>query len=509
MNLLANLRRVAAGVLSLVQFFFVLFTGASATGSGEFAKGWSNDNNGYPNSGPEVERLTNIVPSARQLAYAELEYYTFIHYGMNTFTNSEWGTGKETPGQFNPKTIDTDQWAEAVKASGSKGIIFTAKHHDGFCLFPSDYTEHDVASSPYQGGKGDVVRALAESCRKYGLKFGVYLSPWDMHEPTYGSDAYNDYFVHQLTELCTRYGDLFAIWLDGAKGENAPDFTYDFDRYYEVIRRYQPNAVIAVSGPDVRWIGNEAGNARVSEWSVVTANDEALDPALGSLPHISYDAPDMGSRDIVSQYKNLKWYPAEADVPIRPGWFWHAGENLKVKTAGTLMDLYYKTVGGNASLLLNVSPNKNGVIPKLDTLTLKAFGDRIRREFSDSIVQSLRVGNNAGMRQPDALNSLLTESTQSYAFGGDEYILDCQLDGERQLSSVVLREDLRMSERVEEFDVYVKTARGFVHAGEGTVIGNRRIVRLPLTLPKTDCVRIVIRQSRGNPVLRSVGVYAH
>ena len=509
MNILLSLRRLVAAILSLVQFFALLFSGAYAPGSGEFAKGWSNDNNGYPNSGPEVERLTEIVPSARQLAYAELEYYTFIHYGMNTFTNSEWGTGKESPSQFNPQKVDTDQWVQAVKASGSKGIIFTAKHHDGFCMFPSDYTTHDIASSPYQDGQGDIVQELAESCRTYEMQYGAYLAPWDMHEPTYGRDAYNDYFVSQLTELCTRYGELFAIWLDGAKGDDAPDFTYDFDRYYEVIRTYQPNAVIAVSGPDVRWIGNEAGNARVSEWSVVTANDEALDPALGTLPHISYDAPDMGGRDIVSQYKNLKWYPAEADVPIRPGWFWHSNENVKVKTVSTLMDIYYKTVGGNASLLLNVSPNQNGVIPLIDTLTLKAFGDRIRREFSNSAVQSFSVGSNEGMRSIEALNAMLAEDTASYSFGDDEYILDCKLDGMQQVSSVVLREDLRFSERVEDFDVYLRTAKGFVHAGEGTVIGNRKILRLPLTLPKTDCVRIVIRQSRGNPVLRSAEVFVH
>ena len=181
MNILLSLRRLVAAILSLVQFFALLFSGAYAPGSGEFAKGWSNDNNGYPNSGPEVERLTEIVPSARQLAYAELEYYTFIHYGMNTFTNSEWGTGKESPSQFNPQKVDTDQWVQAVKASGSKGIIFTAKHHDGFCLFPSDYTTHDIASSPYQDGQGDIVQELAESCRKYEMKSGVYLSPWDMH----------------------------------------------------------------------------------------------------------------------------------------------------------------------------------------------------------------------------------------------------------------------------------------------------------------------------------------
>lgn len=196
-------------------------------------------------------------------------------------------------------------------------------------------------------------------------------------------------------------------------------------------------------------------------------------------------------------------------MPIRPGWFWHSNENVKVKTVSTLMDIYYKTVGGNASLLLNVSPNQNGVIPLIDTLTLKAFGDRIRREFSNSAVQSFSVGSNEGMRSIEAFNAMLAEDTASYSFGDDEYILDCKLDGMQQVSSVVLREDLRFSERVEDFDVYLRTAKGFVHAGEGTVIGNRKILRLPLTLPKTDCVRIVIRQSRGNPVLRSAEVFVH
>ena len=231
----------------------------------------------------------------------------------------------------------------------------------------------------------------------------------------------------------------------------------------------------------------------MSEWSVIPADNEARDPSIGTLPGLSYDAPDKGSRDIIAPYKNLKWYPAEADVPIRPGWFWHSNENLKVKSVSTLMDIYYKTVGGNASLLLNVSPNQNGVIPLIDTLTLKAFGDRIQREFSSSAVQSFSIGNNEGMQATKALNAILTEDTASYSFGNEEYILDCQLEEAQQVSSVVLREDLRFSERVEDFDVYINTSKGFIHAGEGTVIGNRKIIRLSMALPKTDCVRIVHR----------------
>lgn len=246
----------------MCNFLPCCFPALYAPGSGEFAKGWSNDNNGYPNSGPEVERLTEIVPSARQLAYAELEYYTFIHYGMNTFTNSEWGTGKESPSQFNPQKVDTDQWVQAVKASGSKGIIFTAKHHDGFCLFPSDYTTHDIASSPYQDGQGEY---RARSCRKAAANMkwnSAFTSPPGI-------------CMSQPTEQT-----LIMIILSASSRSSAPATAsylpfgwmalrvmahlispMIFDRYYEVIRTYQPNAVIAVSGPDVRWIGNEAGNA--------------------------------------------------------------------------------------------------------------------------------------------------------------------------------------------------------------------------------------------------------
>ena len=229
---------------------------------------WCIKNNGKPVMDDEVKRYISVRPSERQLVWHTMKYYNFIHFGINTFTNREWGDGTEDEALFNPTELSTDQWCAVLKDSGSKGIIFTAKHHDGFCLFDSKYTDHSVIKSPY--GK-DIVKQLSESCKKYGLKLGIYLSPWDRHEKTYGTEEYNDFFVNQLTELCTNYGELFCFWFDGACGEgkNGRKQIYDWERYYAVIRKYQPDAIIANCGPDVRWIGNEGGRVRKAEWNII------------------------------------------------------------------------------------------------------------------------------------------------------------------------------------------------------------------------------------------------
>ncbi len=491
----------------------------------EFTKGWANDNNGYDKDGAEVERLISVTPSERQLDFMEFEYYNFIHFGMNTMTGSEWGSGDEDPSEFNPESLDTDQWCRILKASGSKGIIITAKHHDGFCLWPSAHTDHDIASSPYKDGKGDILKELSESCEDFGLQMGIYLSPWDMHEESYGTDAYNDFYVDQLTELLNGdygpdfdgdgRGEIFCVWMDGA-GEDVEGFEYDMDRWEETIHTLQPNCIAANMGSEVRWVGNEAGVSRESEWNVVsrgnTANPDwqTSEDQQEELTSVSAEASDLGSRELLEKYNDLVWYPAEVDVSIRKGWFWH--KNQDPKSLEHLLNIYYKAVGGNSSLLLNIPPNKDGLIDEKDEQRLREFGAAIAasQEFAMG-VESISVGNNNGVTELDAATTaaLLDESTyDGYMLGDDEYIIEIQLKREYQIGRIDLREDQRSSQRVEEFEVWVQDAAGkWILIGDSTIIGNRRILLFE-NAPVSDTVRISIKQSRSNPVLRSISLYA-
>ena len=293
-------------------------------------------------------RLIQIVPSERQLKLQQMEFYAFVHFTVNTFTDREWGDCR-----FNPARLDAQQWVEAIKAAGMKGLILTCKHHDGFCLWPSRYTGHTVAASPFRDGRGDVVGEVADACRKGGIAFGVYLSPWDRNQPLYGTGKpYDDYFIAQLTELLTQYGDVCSVWFDGACGEgpNGKKQHYDWERYYETIRTLQPGACIHICGPDVRWCGNEAGDTRPSEWSVVprraastektaSLSQQADDAAFRQRP-ISAGDHDLGSRALLADEPDLIWYPAEVDTSIRPGWFWHESENDQVRPLEQLIDIY-------------------------------------------------------------------------------------------------------------------------------------------------------------------------
>lgn len=482
-----------------------------------FASGYGTDNNGFAKDDAEVQRLVSVVPSAKQLDYMELEYYNFIHFGMNTATGVEWGTGAEDPALFNPEQLDTDQWCEVLKASGSKGIILTAKHHDGFCLWPSAQTDHTIQSSPYQDGNGDIVKELADSCKKYGLKLGIYISPWDMHEPTYGTSAYNDFFVSQLREVLDpeRYGEIFCVWFDGARGEDATydeDFEYDFERYYAAVKELQPNAVTAVMGEDVRWVGNEAGVARESEWSVISRGDAATqkfqqNAADGeTLKSVIYDAEDTGSRALLENYRDLKFMPAEVDVSIRDGWFFHGDQ--KPKTLQHLLKIYFKAVGGNSSLLLNIPPNADGLIDEKDVKRLKEFAAAVQKTTAKPIsVTSIAAGDARQTVPDEALTALLDENrSTSYELGPDDYIIDFAWEGKKKVGRIDLREDLRYSQRVELFEVWAKTDSGWKLLADATVIGNRKIIMLK-NAPATDCIRLVVKQSRANPHLRSVGIY--
>lgn len=464
---------------------------------------WDKSNRGAELEGELVSRLNSVRPTELQKRFADYEYYTFIHFGMNTCTGNEWGTGKERPEQFNVKSVDTDQWARVIKSTGSRGIIFTAKHHDGFCLFPSAYTEHSIKNSPYKNGKGDIVKELSESCKKHGLLFGIYLSPWDRHESTYGTKEYDDYFVNQLTELCTNYGEIFTFWFDGAKGKDAPDFTYDFERYYKVIRTLQPNAAICNCGPDVRWIGNEGGRVRKSEWSVIAKNAVSVEEVMkgsqqgadeaNSMQSFDRCEKDLGSRDALLNRKDLVWSQGEADVSIHKDWF-HS-PHPRPRTAKQLEKIFFRTVGGNALLLLNVPPSKNGIIEPEDVKLLERFKARIEKAFLNEL--SFSAATEKGR---------LSKEIQSYTLKNGDGALILSLQKKRRIRTLVVREDTSFGQRIEEFEVFFKSPLGFRKAFSGTTVGSKRIVRFPPCAP-TDEVRFVVTRSRSNPVIRDVRLY--
>ena len=441
-----------------------------------------------------------------------MEYYSFIHFGINTINNVEWGKGSENIAAFNPLKLDTDQWCKVLKETGSKGVIITAKHHDGFCLWATKETDHCVTNTPF---KKDIVKMLSESCRKYGLKFGIYLSPWDRHENTYGTDEYNDFYVRQLKELCLNYGEVFCFWFDGACGEgkNGKKQVYDWQRYYRTIRELQPEAVISVCGPDVRWIGNEAGKVRESEWSVipfdkekaeaVMENSQQTDDGGKEVAEVGERDADLGSRELLRNYKELVFKPAEADVSINLGWFWH--NNLyylfkKNRTAKDLADIYFKTVGGNATLLLNVPPNKDGLIDKREQKTLRKFTKLINEPFKSEI-QNV----NFSVINEKLEERLLDES--SCSFNDDEYILKASFKNEQTIAALVIREDLHFSQRIESFSIYAKIDGAYSEIGKGTVVGSKKILFLEKAV-KTKELLFAVTGTRENPVIRDIAFYS-
>lgn len=476
-------------------------------------EGWCISNNSQPIGTEETERYISVTPSPRQLEFMKLEYYNFIHFGVNTMNGREWGDGKEDISRFNPKKLDTDQWCRVLRDTGSKGIIITAKHHDGFCLFDTKYTDHNVMNTPF--GR-DIVKMLSESCKKYGLKLGIYLSPWDRHEETYGTEEYNDYFVNQLTELCLNYGDIFCFWFDGACGEgkNGKKQVYDWERYYSVIRKYHPDAVISICGPDVRWIGNEGGRVRKSEWSVIpdekdsneaVAENSQTDESQTKLmaEKLTDTSEDLGSRDVLKNYEKLIFKPAEADVSINLGWFWH--NNLyylfkKQRTAEDLAKIYFDSVGGNASMLLNVPPDKTGLINKREIKTLKKFTELISKPFEKEITAvSFSAYSPSGKGREVPCGDI--------TLGDGETGVRLSFKENKSIALISLREDLTYSQRIEEFRIYAKEPSGeYRSIYTGTVVGSRKIVRLEKPV-NTDEILIIVTQARANPVIKDIRVY--
>ncbi len=445
----------------------------------------------FPATATAAEKLdmaSRLVPTPQQLEWQQMELTAFLHFGVNTFTGREWGDGTEGPNIFNPTALDCEQWVRTLKDAGFKMALITAKHHDGFCLWPTKTTRHSVASSPWKDGKGDVVRELRDACKKYGIKFGVYLSPWDRNASCYGdSPAYNQFFIEQLTELLTNYGEVHEVWFDGANGEgpNGKKQIYDWDAILRTIRRLQPKAVTAIMGDDVRWVGNEKGIGRETEWSA-TALTPGIYPRSGEQNKalgIYGKAKDLGGRDIVARATELFWYPSEVDVSIRPGWFYHADQDNQVKSLSHLADIYFKSVGYNSVLLLNIPPDLRGRIHESDVQRLKEFSGYLKKTFARNYVlkgDEAWQGTSGTAREYDVQKGAL-------------------------VNAFMIQEDISKGQRIESFLVEAYKDGAWIHLSEGTTVGYKRLVRFSDTRPER--IRVTIRSARGIANVSAVGLF--
>lgn len=436
----------------------------------------------------KLDMASRLVPTPQQLEWQAMELTAFLHFGVNTFTGREWGDGTEDPNIFNPTALDCEQWVRTLKDAGFKMALITAKHHDGFCLWPTKTTRHSVASSPWKDGKGDVVRELRDACKKYGIKFGVYLSPWDRNASCYGdSPAYNQFFIEQLTELLTNYGEVHEVWFDGANGEgpNGKKQIYDWDAILRTIRRLQPKAVTAIMGDDVRWVGNEKGIGRETEWSA-TALTPGIYPRSGEQNKalgIYGKAKDLGGRDIVARATELFWYPSEVDVSIRPGWFYHADQDNQVKSLSHLADIYFKSVGYNSVLLLNIPPDLRGRIHESDVQRLKEFSGYLKKTFARNYVlkgDEAWQGTSGTAREYDVQKGAL-------------------------VNAFMIQEDISKGQRIESFLVEAYKDGAWIHLSEGTTVGYKRLVRFSDTRPER--IRVTIRSARGIANVSAVGLF--
>ncbi|MCH5324041.1 MAG: alpha-L-fucosidase [Eubacterium sp.] len=466
------------------------------------------------------ERLVQTIPDKRQVEFQQLEFYSFVHFTVNTFTDREWGDGTESPSIFDPAKLDPEQWVTAIKSAGMRGLILTCKHHDGFCLWPSKHTAHTVASSPYKSGKGDIVKETADACKKHGIKFGVYLSPWDRNCPLYGQGkAYDDYFVAQLTELLTEYGEVFSVWFDGACGEgpNGKKQYYDWERYYAVIRELQPNACISVCGPDVRWCGNEAGYTRAAEWSVVperardsekiAEKSQQSDDEEFRQRKVDARDSDLGSRTLLENEEKLIWYPAEVNTSIRPGWFWHESENDKVRPLDELINIYNNSVGGNATFLLNIPPTNEGVFHENDVKRLNEIGEYLSAAFRTNLTDTAILTADS-CDTAHTVDGVLSDDYGTYyraETGKNTTSITAVWDSPVNVGNIVIKENILCSQRVETFTVEARVDGEYKEIYKGTVIGYKRIV--PLTDINTDSIRINITDSRTEPTVAFLGIY--
>lgn len=457
------------------------------------------------------------LPSSRQLHWHRLETYSFLHFTVNTFTDREWGLGDENPDVFHPTGFDPDSIVETLKNSGMKAVILTCKHHDGFCLWPTKTTAHSVRSSSWRNGKGDVVKDISEAAQRHGLPFGVYLSPWDRNNATYGTPAYIPLYRRQLTELLSNYGPIFEVWFDGANGGSGyyggaretrtidKSTYYDWPNTWAIVRKLQPGAVIfSDAGPDIRWVGNEKGFAAPTCWETFTPRGEHGGPAVPG---------DVDTRQSVTgTVDGAKWMPPECDVSIRPGWFWHASENGKVRTPDNLMDLYFKSVGRGASLLLNVPPDRQGRIYEADGASLLEFGRRREAMFRSNLAASARVtassvrGKDARFRPENLLDN---DRTTYWATDDAKRTAEVQFEFTVPVTFDVIRirEALPFGQRIRAFTVEAGDgAINWKPVASETSIGNCRLIRLENKVT-TRRVKLSVTDAAACPALSEVGLF--
>ena len=451
------------------------------------------------------------VPEPKQVEWQQMETYAFIHFGLNTFNDREWGYGDTDPKVFNPTNLDCDQWAQTLVKAGMKGVILTAKHHDGFCLWPFEGTEYSIKNSPWKNGKGNVVKELSEACKKYGLKFAVYLSPWDRHQANYGTPEYLPYFYAQLHDLLTNYGPVFEVWFDGANGGDgwyggAKDIRtidrknyYNYPRIYEMLDSIQPQAIIfSDGGPGCRWVGNEKGFAGATNWSFLREGE--VHPGYEKSYELQYGHADGN-----------QWVPAECDVSIRPGWFYHPEEDDRVKTPDQLVDLYYRSVGHNATLLLNFPVDRRGLIHPVDSANAVRFHEMIQQQLKTNLVAGMtpKVSNERG---GDFVASALTDDNFDTYWATEDGVttadIEFSFDTPTRMNRMMLQEYIPLGQRVKAFVVEYLDKDTWLPVKlneETTTIGYKRLLRFETV--ETKGIRIRITDARGPLCLSSVGVY--
>ena len=451
------------------------------------------------------------VPEPKQVEWQQMETYAFIHFGLNTFNDREWGYGDTDPKTFNPTNLDCEQWAQTLVKAGMKGVILTAKHHDGLCLWPFEGTDYSVKNSPWKNGQGNVVKELSEACKKYGLKFAVYLSPWDRHQANYGTPEYLPYFYAQLHDLLTNYGPVFEVWFDGANGGDgwyggAKDIRtidrknyYNYPRIYEMLDSIQPQAIIfSDGGPGCRWVGNEKGFAGATNWSFLRKGE--VHPGYDKSYELQYGHPDGN-----------QWVPAECDVSIRPGWFYHPEEDDRVKSPDQLVDLYYRSVGHNATLLLNFPVDRRGLIHPVDSANAVRFHEMIQQQLKTNLVAGMtpKVSNERG---GDFVASALTDDNFDTYWATEDGVttadIEFSFDTPTRMNRMMLQEYIPLGQRVKAFVVEYLDKDTWLPVKlneETTTIGYKRLLRFETV--ETKGMRIRITDARGPLCLSNVGVY--